>query len=193
MDCLLPPPSNRPYRLLALDPGSDTCGMAVAELDFVTNTIHFVFVTTVECSKLARHAKHITEIHGDKVGRLWALQEEVYSMLVGWEIDGVASEAPFSGRFATAYAALVECIKVIRTAIAKYDWNMPLNLYDPPSVKVSVGAPGKSKDKTLVSKGIKTLPFVKWSSNIDFDALDEHSTDAMAVAIKHARTILEIE
>lgn len=192
MSWLTSPLPGRSFRLISIDPGSDTVGIAISELDFERNTIHFVHVVTFECSKLARRDKRVGDIHGDKVGRLWALEKLMHSLLEAWEVDVIASEAPFLGRFATAYAALVECIKVIRSAVFAYDIDMPLHLYDPPSVKLAVGAPGKTKDKSLIPKGIKKLSFVTWASDINIDTLDEHSTDAMAVGIAHARRLLEV-
>lgn len=97
------------------------------------------------------------------------------------------------GRFPAAYGALVECVAYIRFALFEYDETMKLNMVDPPTAKVAVGVSGKSKDKLEVMEGVERL--VKEGrliipEGMAINALDEHSTDAIAVGWSHAQLII---
>jgi hypothetical protein len=95
------------------------------------------------------------------------------------------------GRFPQAFAALTECLTAIRRAVLRYDDFKPLLLVDPPTAKLAVGVKGKGSVKDDVKQGVLSLRNLLNPDNIDIQNLDEHSIDAIAVAMSRAKFILD--
>jgi len=101
----------------------------------------------------------------------------------------VIAESPFQGRFAQSFAALTECINMIRQAVMVYDSHMPLNLVDPPTVKRAAGVVlRRGTDKEDVKQALLGRQDLVWG--VDIHVLDEHSIDAVAVALHYYQAIL---
>ncbi|MBW6072792.1 hypothetical protein KZ856_38130, partial [Pseudomonas aeruginosa] len=93
----------------------------------------------------------------------------------------VIVESNYLGRFATSFAALVECVAVIRSALFEYDPFIPLYMVDPTTVKTNVGMKKiKGTDKEDVRRALVSRPDVVWG-DVDHNQLDEHSIDAVAI------------
>ena len=182
------PGDNAPFRIVGIDPGTDTLGTAVLDVDLRTGQTHLIFAQTFVGAKLSSGLHSLMETHGDR----WAKQQAHSNNLLGlfqhFLPHVVICESPFLGKFPQAFEALVECKAAIRKALLQYDPTLPLELVDPPSVKSAVGAPTKrpkemSKDdfKKTVNQALVKLPIVNHTSQ-SLERFDEHSTDAIAVA-----------
>ncbi|MNE02406.1 hypothetical protein D3C80_948800 [compost metagenome] len=101
----------------------------------------------------------------------------------------VICESNYKGRFADAYATLVECVAVIRNVLYRYDPTMPLLMVDPMSAKKAAGVVGKFKDKMDVTRALKKRTDIVWG--VDIDTLDEHSVDAVAIGY-HLMQLLQM-
>ena len=140
---------------------------------------------TLLSAPLLREYEYCIQLHGEKIAKLIALQRAMVKMFNAWEPHWIVSESPYMGRFPQAFAALTECLDMIRRSVIDYNKVLPLDSIDPSSVKKGVGVSGKSGDKDKMSKALTNLVKVgklTLAEGIDLDSLDEHSIDATAVA-----------
>lgn len=170
------------YRVLGIDPGTDTLGVAVLDLNLELHTITLVYVTTLVASKNIKQLDYLSELHTERFVKLQDHQCNIAKILEYYQPHCVISESPYLGRFANAFAALTECLLVIKQTVLNYNPWISLELIDPPNVKKSVGAPGKGGDKELIRNALKSLNTIQGLNPSVIDQLDEHSIDAIAVA-----------
>ena len=180
----------RPLRIVGIDPGTDTLGAAALDVDLATRRVALLEVVTFSGSQMARAYPYISHVHGDRTARLRSHEENLYGYFHYLQPHNVICESPFLGRFPQAFAALTECVSYIRRAVWRYDPMMPLYLVDPPTVKLLVGVKGKGKTKEDVKQGLLRFQGLENPSNIDISSLDEHSVDAIVVALTRAMFIL---
>ena len=178
-----------PFRIVSIDPGSDTLGLAHFDYDFNTRLLSLVEVETLQGHRNAKIDPEFAETHGNRIARLRSHRRVLERYFTRVKPHKVISEAPFMGQHAAAYAALVECIAYIRFALEYYDDTVPLVLIDPPTVKNGVGAPGnadKDRMRQAVLEASKHPPF------INLTVLDEHSIDAIAVGLTGMLPLLKM-
>lgn len=177
------------YRIIGIDPGSDTLGIAFMELNLLEGKLHLVKVETLQGHRNARIDPEYAKIHGDRAARLRSHYRILIKVFESYRPHVVISEAPFMARHAAAYAALVECVTYIRFALGIYDRELPLDVIDPPTVKKTVGAMGNA-DKEQVRAALLKMRVFDNPNEINMEALDEHSIDAIAVALVKAIPLL---
>lgn len=188
------PSDATPYRLVGVDPGSDTLGVAVLDLDLGTDQITLMEARTFSGVQLSRAFRHVQEVHGDRAARLMAHEENLYQYFCYTQPHNVASEGPFMSRFPQAFATLTLCVENVRRALYRYYPFLPLVIIDPPTVKLSVGVRGKGTTKDDVKVGLKRIikeGRILNTHDIDIDVLDEHSIDAIVVAYTQAKYIID--
>ena len=181
-----------PYRLLSIDPDTDTLGVSILSYDFVNKQINLEFAYTMNASKDSKRYKLACDVHGNRYGRLHSLQEALTDLMFNFNIHGVVSECPYMGRFPQAFAALTECLSCIRAAIVNYDPLLMLHEIDPSTVKMHVGVNGKSGDKDLMFAAIDNLLSsgrIRNNGNLNHRLLDQHAIDAIAVGYGHMRNL----
>lgn len=174
--------SNDIYRFVAMDPGTDTLGLALCEINLRTRVFTVRDVATLKGASMITTIPGYVEIHGEKHARLRMLEEAIYSVLVLWRPDAIVSEAPFMGRFAAAFGALVECMQAIRSAVRTYRQYFLLETVDPPSAKKAVGVKAKGSSKDDIQKAVKADPRIVFAPEVSKDGHTEHVYDAIAVA-----------
>lgn len=188
-----------PTRLVSIDPGTDTLGVSVLEIDFKTGKIDIIEAKTFGAGKLLRLNEKLKEealLRGDRFSRLKLHEENLHSFLQAFQPTFVASEAPFMGlRRANAYEALLECLVAIRNAAYRYDDSIFVDMVSPTSAKKSVGVSGRGKTKDDVARGVAAAikdkkRNIKYSSTVPLNNLDEHSIDSIAVGIYTAEALL---
>lgn len=175
-------PDNPPiYRTVAIDPGSNTLGYAILDLNLSTGEIALMGADTLVGVKMARSHPDFAETHGDRATRLHCHEEFLKALLDDCRPNAVISEAPYMGRFPQAFMALIECLGAIRRAVISYDPYMPMETVDPPTAKKAVGAPGKGGGKDIVREKVLALPTLINATGRPLTVLDEHAIDAVAV------------
>lgn len=174
--------SNDTYRFVAIDPGTDTLGLSLCEIDLRTKTLTVREVTTLQGAKMITTIPGFTELHGEKQARLRMLEEALYGIFVYWRPDAIVSEAPFMGRFAAAYGALVECMQAIRSAVTHYRQYMLLETVDPPSAKKSVGVKAKGGSKDDIQRAVIADKDIIFDPDLPRTGHTEHIYDSVAVA-----------
>ena len=184
------------YRIISIDPGSDTLGVALLELDLSTYKVTLRNAVTLKAARSLKHLPFTVETFGERYTRLQSHARDVYQILLQTQPQCVISEAPYMGRFPQAFETLVECLYMLREVVVKYDPAMCLETIDSPSAKKAVGAPGKKPKgmgkeeyKESVRKGILKLKRLQVAPGVDLLALDEHAIDAIAVGCYKLRCI----
>lgn len=185
------------YRACGIDPGTDTLGYAIVTLNIDTLEIELEKVATFEAAKATRKLPDLSYLLGPRTVRLRWHTENLLERFQEDLPHTVTVESPFLGRFATAFEALIECRTAIRKAILEYREGVVMELIDPISVKKAVGAlpppvktkgkkrkkrkkTGKSKEE--IKQALLKIKDVNWNG-VDIALLDEHSIDAIAVAL----------
>lgn len=177
------------YRIMSLDPGTDTLGVAIIDLDLRDYSATIVFANTIKGNKRARLYPEMEEDFGSRAARLHSLSVVLRELVFKMRPNCVISESPYMGKFAQAFEALVQCLGMIQGVIYEYDPTMVLETIDPPSAKKATGASGRGGDKMAVSNAIRNLVKLRNATGFPIEALDEHTTDAIAVGCYKLRTI----
>jgi Holliday junction resolvasome RuvABC endonuclease subunit len=183
------PEGSSPYAsIIAIDPGTETLGIAALEFDCRTLEIRGSEARTFKGSKMIR-ADWMEEIHGARFARIRAHCENFGRILRLFGPAFVASESPFFSRaHPQAYGALTEIVYALKLTLYEHDPTMDVTYIDPPTVKNAVGAKGNA-DKDAVKAKVLGLPELKYAGEIPLVKLDEHSIDALAVAYAKYRAI----
>lgn len=178
------------YRIVSIDPGTNTLGVSLLSLDLESKELSLIEAMTLT----AEHRLHLyrthAEVYGDRQAKLRAHFDALVHYFNQVHPHAVASESPYMGRLPQAFGALTECVHTIRLAVERYDRHMPLHTYDPATVKKSVKVSGKSGDKEAMRRGVKMLPFVRSDQQDFLDRVDEHSIDAIAVGFCHYKQLV---
>lgn len=187
----MPHGSSPIINILGMDPGSHSLGVAVISIDITTLRIVNSIAWTLDGKKLAGKDDWVTQLHGERNGRVHALENELLEIFRYFQPLEIASESPFiNSKFPQAGLALTVVICAIRSAVMHYDLWKELHLVDPPSVKMAVGAPGNAP-KEVVKEKVMQLVDLNYTGSTPIHLLDEHSIDALAVTYCRYRKLLE--
>lgn len=169
-------------RIVGVDPGTDTLGWCLLEVNPMLATIRYVASQTLEAARATRHLKEQSEIVGGRFTRLQYLEDAMLNVFGQNTPDVVICESPFyNRRRPQAFESLVECKFTLAKALFRYSRWLPLESVSPASAKQSVGVVAKGSTKQDVSKAL-----LKIFPNAPIANMDEHSVDAMAVAYYRA-------
>ena len=182
------------YRILAIDPGTDTLGICVIEIDLITFKPKLLEAATYRGSRALIHDVSFSEqLPGsDRLARNLYHMKNIESILKHYGIHYVAYETAFMGKFATAYEGLIECLTLIRMAVRSYDPFIPF-----------IGVPTKNAKKSIEAKMPRKKPEVMEAIEklIHSEKLicsdevklpfDEHTSDAIAVGWHAYITIID--
>lgn len=186
---LVMPKSKEAFRIAGFDPGSTNLGFSLVEnaLDGTNSVVRESHTVKLKDNQLGYAS--IGEQHGSRVVRLMMMGDAVLDLLRTHQPHAVVIESNYLGRFATSFAALVECVATIRNAVYNYDPFMQLYMVDPTTVKINTGMKRvKGTDKEDVRKHLRACEDLEW--DIDIDSLDEHAVDASAIAYYYVKQIL---
>ena len=177
---LLLPDSDVPIRGIGFDPGTTYTGVSIS--NFSRNPYHMDVIhgVTLRLDKLAKMGDAYPDI--SKMYRMLELQQRLKLLYWTWLPSFGFSEAPYLDHFPGTFAALTECVTLMRNTLYECDRGLKLELIDPMTVKKYVGASGREarKNKNIVRECLKKkLPGLTIS--IDLDKLDEHAIDSIAV------------
>lgn len=180
-------PNNEPFRILAIDPGTDTLGISVFDVDLVNKTITLVNAFTFQASRWIDNMLDNTqwELQDEKYLRLHRHAEHLYGLLLQYRPHLVVHESAFMGRFPKAYQGLVECLYAIRNAVFRYSPYLPLIGITPMEVKHYIGGIKKGEVFTALSK---LTDIVNLHQYLPY--LDEHAVDSIAIGYTNAKQLL---
>lgn len=180
------------YRVVGIDPGTETLGWAVIDLDLKHQQITIRAAGTYYASRLSSSPFQDYELAcGNRLQRIKLLGQAVRSLLGYYQPHRVLSESPFLGRFAASYESLTQCMMALRKAVYDYDPSTVLWGIDPISVKKNVGFEVKRKmSKQQLKEGVRDALRklrLNWADGVNLETLTEHAVDAIAVALWEAR------
>lgn len=179
------PNGSQCYRIMGIDPGTDTLGITIIDMDIITHEVKIIFSQTLSGLKGSRKYPEFEESFGGRATKLHANKILLSEIVLGYQPNCIISESPYMGRFAQAFEALVQCLEMIRSVVYEYDPYMVLETIDPSNVKKAVGASGRTKkggDKDLVRTALLNLHQLQNHFNVPIECFDEHAVDATAVA-----------
>jgi Holliday junction resolvasome RuvABC endonuclease subunit len=180
------------YRILGIDPGTNTLGVCMIDVDLVAQSMTVAMARTFSGTTMSSGYTHFAEVHGERAARLKAHEDNLYCIMREWLPHSVISEDAYMGRFPTAYRALCECIDSIRVSLYRYNPALPLILVDPTTVKKGTGMKVIRKaGKAAVAKALSELEYLRYAQNVRLATMDEHSVDAVAVAHYRACQLIE--
>lgn len=175
------PPTDT-VRVLAVDPGSNMCGFAVAELNVNTGVKHIHNMLTVNANTLRHGYSDGIEIYGEREARNLAYGKAFLDYVKTHQPFEVVCETAYK-RFLTAFRALIEQVSVFRAALHSYDPMIPLRLIGPSDAKKAIGVKGTSSDKELVRKALLARDDITRAESSYLIKTDEHANDAVAIAL----------
>jgi Holliday junction resolvasome RuvABC endonuclease subunit len=175
---------------MGIDPGTTTLGISHVTLDTSLKTPRFTIQAAQTLKAKNQHKDYLGLAfhHGELYARLQQLKDQLVPHLVEINPHIVVCESPFMGKFAQSFAALVECLMVVRQAVVAYDLHLPIVLVDPTTAKKSVGVKIQRKmHKDHVTQALRKRKDLTWK--VALNDLDEHSVDATAVALHYLLAI----
>ena len=178
------------YVVLGIDPGTETLGVAVLGVDLVDLSVYAYSAITLHASHSCNSLSVDSLTFGDRFARLNSLANSVQSQCAHFQPHSVIAESPFLGRFPQSFEALVDCLSVLRRTVAAYDPGLVLETVDPPSAKKAVGVNPKGSTKEDIKNAVLRLPIHRYPG-VHFENLEEHATDAIAVAWYRVQQVIQ--
>lgn len=179
----IPPPNPNVIRIVGIDPGTDTLGVGIIDIDIETYEPLVVYGHTFKASKTIDTHSTRTERLGNRAVRLEEHHKSLLEVFCTCSPSLIAAETPFLkfGRV-SAYEALVECYAMMQDAVWTYGPSFYLHRVDPVSAKNHVGVSHKGTDKNDVRTGVLKHFEGKVAEGVPITTFDEHTIDALAVA-----------
>lgn len=175
------PESYNSSRLVCFDPGLNTTGVSVFDVDSRTKRVSSVYAYTIYNDKLGDVTGLDSEILTERTFKLYKLCQGIHNAIDYFKPSIVGCEAPFYNRLMPmAFVSLSEVVSMIRHTVIQYNYNIPFYLVEPQKVKQGVGVAGK-KGKQVVMDAIRNIPELMDNLTTPLDSLDEHAVDAIAV------------
>lgn len=185
----IPASSETDYRIIGIDPGTDTLGIGLVSIDLLVHEVTVLDGHTFVAHQHLTHADSLIETLGARQTRLLKLSAGLSVALDHCKPHAVVCETPYLDRFPEAFRALVECLAMIRLCLYQYDPGMLLRTVDPASAKAAIGVSGKSRDKQAVFLAMTHLSGLQWSPTVDPLALDEHAIDALLMCCYYVQQL----
>lgn len=177
--------TEKPFRVISIDPGSGKAGYSVIEYDFNKGTVKVLFSTTMSGNALSSlyFEKWFSELHGERLVRNMAHGLFLSGLLATYKPDVVACEAAYAGKFIAAFKSLTEHVTLLKAASYNYDRYLEFGMIEPSRVKAAMGVSGKSGDKNLMTKALEKRAEVSYTDGIKIAKLDEHAIDSICIGI----------
>ena len=180
------------YKIIGIDPGTHRLGFSLLTFNLVNYDITLLMSETIKLEKDSLYNPFIEEVHGARYARLQGLKKRLLLLLKDYQPHSVICEGSFSGKFAEAFQCGIECQLTIRETLMEYDLTLPLELVDAPTVKKTVGVNGKSHDKEDIRVAIKALSDLNNPNKVNYNLLDSHALDAIAVGYYKTQSLLTL-
>jgi len=178
---------------MGIDPGTSTLGVSILSWDLESPKYRVEDGFTLKATNNTNGYGAIEELHGGRTARLQQHHDELLYLLHCIRPQAVIAESPYQGRFVQTFAALTECLAVVRQALMAYDAYLPLYQVEPNVAKMAAGvdlsAMRKMKDKkSIVRDALALRRDLEWG--VGLDTLDEHAVDATAVGLHYLRFMI---
>lgn len=176
-------PADNVIRILGIDPGSDTLGTAILDVDIDTYKATVVYGGTFTARSEIEKNSWLAMMRTKRDERLGLLEKNIFDLMLMSEPLLIGAESPFVQRGkVSAYEALVECQQMLRNTVWKYSPALLVRRIDPITVKNYVGVSHRGTDKSDMHRAVVKLYENNVAANVDLSTFDEHTIDAIAVA-----------
>ena len=181
MGLMLPDEWSLEARLVTIDPGTNSLGLAVFYYDSTTYEIRKIEARMYKSEKLLHPDPATIQSHNLLTGKIFAQQENLVKQLRRIKPIAVGVETPyFNPLMPAAGGALNQLFFGIREAVNEYDPMVCMFSVEPSLVKKGVGAlSGRGKD-AVRNAVLINVDIVKCFQG-SLERLDEHSIDAIAI------------
>lgn len=177
------PEHYRRANLISFDPGIHTTGTACVTFDTSNGTLLSITAKTFKTDRLNFYTGFEQEALGLRSVLLERLSLAAHNEFMIYRPWAIGCESPFyNPGMPGAYGSLTEVVSTLQTTANRYNPNIPFDLLSPQNVKKAIGVAGK-KGKGVVREALAALPNVCNVLTEPLSSLDEHSLDAIAVAI----------
>lgn len=178
------------YRYFSIDPGSNTLGLSIFELNLLNKRLSIIETITISGEKNSRYDLDYIDVHGNKTARLLSHSDTLFNLLVYWNPSAIICESAYMGRFPQAYAVLVETISYLKQAAFKYNPYMSFELIDPSTAKKNIKATIKGKDSVKESV-LSLIPNeIDYLGSIPLNQIDEHGFDSISIGYYKYKQII---
>lgn len=179
------------YRILAIDPGTDTLGVALIEVDVRVGDVEVVYAGTWHASKRWDPNSDTAYHYGSRVARMAEHKHALTQLLDAFKPNAVACETPFLSRFPQAFGALAELFSLLQFTVLEYSPTIGFLGVDNRSAKTAVGVKTSKVKKEDVRDAVLNLVNLIASHGVRLETLDEHSIDACAVGYYAAELLTD--
>lgn len=163
------------FKVIGIDPGSSTTGIAVVDID---KDFNIVSINT-ECLDASKEKTVFKRNHNLEY-RLSYMSDKL-DIILGADVVAISIEMPFiNPRRMGSVIPLARLLGIIMNISLKYSPYRLIHKISPSEVKNAIGAKGNA-DKDAVLDAI--LSYKEVSDVIDCNSITEHEVDAIAVAI----------
>lgn len=191
---LIVPTEANKIRLLSIDPGTTTTGMAFFELDLINLHVQLVDALTIKANTTKDKYRHLSLIHNDRLARITFIADVFQQYLIQFQPNMVITETAHMGKYTDAFEGLIHCTSVLEYVLMNYNSNIPLEGVDATSVKKNLNAilRGEDSKNSVREKILELYQHGNFSTFVDVFSLDEHSIDAIAVGWYKLTKIIEV-
>lgn len=178
------------FIILAIDPGTNSCGFSILSLNLSTGNIDVVRSFTKKAADYLRGNKELVEMHGEKDIRNHGYVNTFLDLLSAWRPEIVVIEDAFMSRFPAAFAALREQTQLFRIACYQKDPHQCVMMVEPSRIKKHMKVKGGDKD--LMTEALRKRKDVSYSDDVVIDELDEHSIDSVCIGLFSADRVKRV-
>lgn len=180
---LVVPTEANKIRLLSIDPGTTTTGMAFFELDLTNLHVQLVDALTIKANTTKGKYRHLSLIQNDRLARITFIADVFQQYLIQFQPMMVITETAHMGKYTDAFEGLIHCISVLEYVLMHYSSSIPLEGVDATSVKKNLNAilRGEESKNSVREKILELYQNRHFTTFVDIYSLDEHAIDAVAV------------
>lgn len=183
-------PETQAVRILGIDPGNTTLGMAVLEVYLPEGRMRLGHAYTVDSTRQYDALHPLIEHRSERHVKQRIMSRAVARAVRFYGPHMIAVESPFMHRRPQAFAALTELMLRIEDGVEECDVTLPIIKIPPVKAKKAVGVKNiksKASVKDALKKQKVEVTERQWLT------MDEHSIDATVVAVTLAKQLIEGE
>jgi Holliday junction resolvasome RuvABC endonuclease subunit len=167
--------------ILAIDPGTTKCGMAILNLNHL-GEISLLYAATYELSKELKPFAYLLNNNGSTAAKHAFICKKITELFEEYTPLVVGSEIPYwNPKFPAAYGPLMAIVGIIQNCALTINPGIYFEKIPAAIVKSNLKVKGNSGDKSLMLEAIKKRSL--YYDSINLNDLGPDSVDAIAVGL----------
>lgn len=171
-------------RVLSVDPGIDNLGIGICDLNHTTMRLRVLTAYTLHPDKLTTNYTGM-DYQSVRDYKLSLIQHEIIRVYETFGFTKLILESNYMGASAAAFKSLTECVSAIKSVAWEIDPTLPVHLYEPSTIKTTMGVGGTDGDKEHMRSALLNNRNIEYSEFVNPMQLDEHSIDTVCIAYHH--------